>query len=159
MQPRDETNARGLHLVSQSDLNGCGNGGQIVVRRMGKSKTLAVIAHMEKKAFSIVDVSQPAKPELVFQQSSYIGTLSHKARLYNDRYLILNCEKARDPYVTKFDSGFRIFDLKDGDSPKEISYTRVQGDGIHRFWVDSEKSLLFAPSYLDGFDGRILLIF
>jgi len=159
MQPSDGSNAKGLRLVSQSDLNDCGNGGQIVVRRMGKSKTLAVIAHMAKKAFSIVDVSNPTKPELVFQQPAYAGTLSHKARIYDDRYLVLNCEKARDPSVTTFDSGFRIFDLKDEGNPKEISFTRVQGDGIHRFWVDPEESLLYAPSYIDGFSGRILLIF
>jgi hypothetical protein len=147
-----------MRLMGHSDLNGFGNGGQIVVKRIGR-KTLAFVAHMKEKAFTILDVNEPSKPEVLFQREAYPGTLSHKLRVFKDRYLFLNCERAREGDVSSFDSGFRIFDLKSIDSPKELSYTKVHGRGVHRFWVDEEKNWALLPSFMDGFDGRILLIY
>jgi hypothetical protein len=148
---------KGLRLLGHSDLAGFGNGGQIVVKRMGKSKYLAFVSHMQGKAFTILDVSEPSKPKIILQKDTYEGTLSHKLRIHKGRYLVLNCEKARDENVTRFDSGFRIFDLKDENEPRELSFTRVEGRGVHRFWISEDLALM--PSYVDGFEGRILLMF
>ncbi|MDG6995500.1 MAG: hypothetical protein JRN52_06215 [Nitrososphaerota archaeon] len=149
--------AKNLRLLGHNELSGYGNGGQIIVKRIGRRKYLAFIGHMKGKSFTILDVSEPSKPEVVHQHEAYEGTLSHKVQLLNGRYLFSNCEKARDPKVTRFDSGFRIFDIKDESNPVEVSYTRVQGNGTHRFWIDNDIAMF--PSFVDGFDGRILLIY
>jgi hypothetical protein len=149
---------KNLRLLGHHDLNGFGNGGQIIVRRIGR-KRLAFISHMKGKAFSILDVRDSSKPELIYQHAAYLGTLTHKVRLYKERYLLLNCERAREGDVSTFDSGLRIFDLKDVLAPKEISYARVKGRGVHRFWVDEEKDWALLPSFVNGYDGRILLIY
>ena len=148
---------KNIRLLGHSDLAGFGNGGQVVVKRTGKNKFLAFVSHMSGKAFTILDVSEPSRPEVIYQQEAYEGTLSHKLRVHKGRYLVLNCEKARDAGVTRFDSGFRIFDLKDETRPKELSYTKVDGRGVHRFWLAEDLALM--PSYVDGFEGRILLTF
>lgn len=149
---------KNLRLLGHNELNGFGNGGQIVVKRLGRKK-LAFVSHMSGKAFSILDVRNSSKPEVIYQKDAYPGTLSHKLRLYKDRYLLLNCERARAGDVSTFDSGFRIFDLNDIESPKEVSYARVSGRGVHRFWVDEKREWALLPSFVDGFDGRILLIY
>jgi hypothetical protein len=149
---------KNIRLLSHNDLNGFGNGGQIVVSRIGK-KRLAFVSHMKGKAFSILDVRDSSKPEVLYQHEAYSGTLTHKVRIYKDRFLLLNCERAREGDVSTFDSGFRIFDLKDVLAPKEISYAKVEGRGVHRFWVDEEKEWALLPSFVNGFDGRILLIY
>ncbi|MDH2901675.1 MAG: hypothetical protein PXY39_11970 [archaeon] len=149
---------KNIRLLSHNDLNGFGNGGQIVVSRIGK-KRLAFVSHMKGKAFSILDVRDSSKPEVLYQHEAYSGTLTHKVRIYKDRYLLLNCERAREGDVSTFDYGFRIFDLKDVLAPKEISYAKVEGRGVHRFWVDEEKEWALLPSFVNGFDGRILLIY
>jgi len=147
-----------IRLLSQHELDGFGNGGQIVVDRLGRRK-FAFVGHMKGKAFTILDVSDPSGPEMVYQHDAYEGTLSHKVRVYKHRYLFLNCERAREGDVKRFDSGFRVFDLKDVSSPREIAYTKVDGRGVHRFWVDQEKEWALLPSFVNGFEGRILLIY
>lgn len=149
---------KNLRLLGHDDLNGSGNGGQIVVKKLGRKK-LAFVGHMKNKAFTILDVHDPSKPEVIYQKDAYVGTLSHKVRIYKDRYLFLNCERAREGEISTFDSGFRIFDLKDIQSPKEISYARIEGRGVHRFWVDEKREWALLPSFVDGYDGRILLIY
>lgn len=155
---REPAARKNLRLLGHDELNGFGNGGQIVVKRFGRKK-FAFVGHMKGKAFTILDVRDPSKPEVVYQKEAYPGTLSHKVRVYKDRYLFLNCERAREGDVSTFDSGFRIFDLKDINEPKEVSYAKVNGRGVHRFWVDEEREWALLPSFVDGFDGRILLIY
>ncbi len=82
---------------------------------------------MKGKAFTILDVRDPSKPVVLHQKEAYPGTLSHKVRIYKERYLLLNCEMAREGDVSTFDSGFRIFDIKDALAPKEVSYVKVNG--------------------------------
>lgn len=150
---------KGIREISHSALNGFGSGGQIISKRWGRRKTLVFVGHMRGMAFSIVDASDPSRPEVLFQQDQYEGTITHKLRILKGRYLVLNCEKIRELDLKKFDSGFRIFDLKDVSKPKEISFTRVQGPGVHRFWIDEEREMGYMPALVDGFDGRILLIY
>lgn len=150
--------SKNMRLLSQNDLLGFGNGGQIVVKWLGR-KRLAFISHMKGKAFTILDVSNPSKTEVIFQHDAFPGTLSHKVRIYKNRYLFLNCERAREEGVMQFDSGFRIFDIKDPSEPKQVSYAKVAGRGVHRFWIDEEKEWALLPSFMDGYQGRILLIY
>jgi len=150
---------KNIREISRSDLNGFGNGGQIVVERMGKSKTLAFVGHMKGKSFTVVDVSEPSRPCVAFQQERYAGTRTHKLRILKKRYLIINCERGDDAIGNRFDSGFRIFDMKDETNPREIAYVKVRGKGVHRFWIDEERMLAYMPCWIEGYDGRILLIY
>jgi hypothetical protein len=125
---------------------------------MGRRKSLAFVGQMRGKAFSILDVSEPSEPEVVYQHEAYEGTRSHKVRILKNQYLVINCERGPDTVDNKFDSGFRILDIRDETTPKEISYTKVRGRGVHRFWIDDD-DIAYMPSYVDGFEGRILLLF
>ena len=61
---------KNIRLLSHNDLNGFGNGGQIVVSRIGK-KRLAFVSHMKGNAFSILAVRDSSKPEVLYQHEAY----------------------------------------------------------------------------------------
>jgi hypothetical protein len=61
-----KSNSLNIRNIGHHDLNGYGNGGQVTVQRRG-DEYYAFIGHMEKMGTSIVNVTNPSNPSLVFQ--------------------------------------------------------------------------------------------
>jgi hypothetical protein len=55
------------------------------------------------------------------------------------------------------DGGFRIYDISDKSKPRELSYTRTGGIGVHRF--DMDERYAFISTEMDGFVGNILVVY
>jgi hypothetical protein len=145
--------SRNVELVGHSDLGGHGDGGQVVVQRRG-DYYFAFIGHMKDMGTSIVDVTDPKKPSIVTQIPIDQNTHSHKVRVCGDIMLVNNEQYGvRKP----FDAGLRVYNISDPSKPKELSFFETGGRGVHRFWLDCEKSLAYISTEANGYLGAIFM--
>ncbi len=63
-------------------------------------------------------------------------------------------EAARHEYT---DGGFKIYDISDRANPRELSYTKTHGFGVHRF--DADETYAYISTEMPGFNGNILVIY
>jgi hypothetical protein len=55
------------------------------------------------------------------------------------------------------DGGFKVYDVADKVTPKEIAYVRTHGVGVHRFDADSRYA--YISTEMEGFVGNILIVY
>jgi hypothetical protein len=55
------------------------------------------------------------------------------------------------------EGGFKVYDISDKSSPREIAYQKTGWFGAHRFDVDD--SYLYLSTEMEGFNGNILVIY
>jgi hypothetical protein len=140
---------RNMRLVGYHDLNGCGDG-----FRIDKKDDFLFVAHLNRKAFSVLNVANPARPELVHDEPLPPNTHSHKVQIAGD-VLIINNEKIGRG--DEFEPGIRLFDISNPATPREIGFFRTGGRGVHRFWF-ADGQYAYLPTWMDGYTGRILQI-
>ena len=146
--------SKNVRSVSHSDLNGFGNGGQVVVQKH-RDEYFAFIGHMKDMGTSIVDVTRPEKPELVAQIPIFQNTHSHKVRVCGGTMIVNNEQYGgRKPFA----AGLRIYDVSDPAEPSEISFFETGGKGVHRFWLDCENQLAYISTEVDGYLGAIFMV-
>jgi hypothetical protein len=141
--------AHGLKQVGYFD---CPGGGQVVVDRQ-----VAYIAHMKAPhGTSIVDVSDPAAPRQLATLEVPAGTHSHKVRAANDLMLVnREAQPAHQP-PPGASGGLGIYDVSDPAQPREITFWRCGGAGVHRFTFDGRYAYI-SPE-MDGYVGNIVMI-
>jgi hypothetical protein len=147
--PRGSSNVRHLY---RSELPG---GGQIVIQ--GK---YAFVGHqVGPEGTTILDISDPRKPEIVSQiMVSHPWSHSHKARVTGD-IMVVNSEiNPGAGSVREYpEGGFRIYDIKDKSNPKLISFVKTHGRGVHRF--DLDEKYAYISTEMEGFVGNILVTY
>jgi hypothetical protein len=109
---------------------------------------------MKSRCFSVLDVSDPAHPELVHQEPEPPHTHSHKVQIAGD-LLIVNNEQ--EGSAGRCDPGIRIFDISRAAKPKEVGFFRTHGQGVHRLWF-ADGRYAYLPTPMAGYTGRIMLI-
>jgi len=139
---------RNLRLVGYHDLAGYGDG-----FRIDKKGDYLFVAHLNRKAFSVLNVADPSHPELVHQEPLPPSTHSHKVQIAGDLLIINNEQIAKGP----FDPGIRLFDIKDPAHPREVGFFRTGGKGVHRFWF-ADGQYAYLPTEMDGYSWRIMQI-
>jgi hypothetical protein len=141
--------AQGFRRIGFLDLPG---GGQVVVA--GRH---AYVGHMAPPhGTSIIDVSEPASPRLVSQVTVPGDVHSHKVRVLDDLMLV-NYERFPPGDATKTPAtGLKIFDVSDRSHPREVTFFRTHGRGVHRF--DLQGHTAFISTEWEGFRSNILLI-
>ncbi len=143
-----------VKLLSNSDLNGFGNGGQItVLSRSGEY--YAFVGHMRGMGTSILNVTDPKKPKLLAQIPVPKDAHSHKVRACGD-VMLVNSEQLGGG--KQFEAGLRIYDISDPSNPVESSFFQVGGKGVHRFWVDFDKHLAYISAEMEGFLNAIFVV-
>jgi len=55
------------------------------------------------------------------------------------------------------DGGFRIFDVSDPSTPRELVYQKTGGVGVHRF--DMDERYAYISTEMEGYQGNILIIY
>jgi hypothetical protein len=140
--------------LGHHDLKGHGNGGQITVSRKGE-KYYAFIGHMKNLGTSIVDVTDVKDPILVSQIPIPINTHSHKVRVCGDLMLVNSEQLGKN---SPFEPGLKIFDISDIYNPQNLSFFKTGGKGVHKFWVDRDKSLAYISTEVNGYIGAIFMI-
>jgi hypothetical protein len=138
-----------LRLLGYHDLAGFGDG-----FRMDRKGDYLYVAHLNRKAFSVLNVANSGRPELVHEEPLPPYTHSHKVQIAGDLLLINNERVGKGE---PFNPGVRIFDVRDPASPKEVGFFRTGGKGVHRFWF-ADGRYAYLPTEMDGYTWRIMLI-
>jgi len=148
MHPEDTV---GFRLVGQSDLNGFGDGMQV----MPHGDTLYV-GHFGPSGMgtSILDISDRAAPLVVRQWGAPEGSHTHKVQVA-DGLLVTNHELFRSEGPAPV--GMAIYDLDDPHAPRRIGFFDTGGRGVHRI-VYEGGGFAYVSATPDGYTGRIWLI-
>src|SRR5581483_7396130 len=84
------------------------------------------------------------------------GTHSHKVRAVNGVMLVnREAQPAHEP-PPGFAGGLGIWDVANPEKPREITFWRCGGAGVHRFTFDGRYA--YVSPEMDGFVGNIVLI-
>jgi hypothetical protein len=138
--------ARGFELVGHSDLDGRGDGMQIM-----RDRDVLYVGHMGDFGVgtSVVDISDPTLPHVVSQTTVPHHTHAHKTQLA-DGLLLVNNE--RYPYQVRdpASAGIRIYDVTRPRQPREIGFLAVDGLGVHRIWYAGGR-FAYASAQLAGY--------
>jgi hypothetical protein len=121
--------ARGLALIGHTDLDGHGDGMQIM-----RSGEIAYVGHMGTSGAgtSVVDVSDPRRPHVIRQLPAPALARSHKVQCA-DGLLLVNHE-VFPPRDVAAETGLAVYDLARPSDPKRIGFLPLEGHGIHRMW-------------------------
>lgn len=141
--------ANGIAEIGYLD---CPGGGQVVVD--GK---VAYIAHMSAPdGTSLVDVSDPRHPRALARLEVPPGSHSHKVRA-RDGIMLVNREAqpAHRP-GPDFQGGLGIYDVSEPARPREITFWRCGGAGVHRFTFDGRYAYI-SPE-MEGYIGNIVMV-
>jgi hypothetical protein len=144
--------ASGLRLLAHADLDGCGDGMQVL--REGDALYVGHVG-VSGMGTSILDVSDPERPLLVEQIPAPPGTHTHKVQVA-DGLLLVNVERFRDgdPY----EAGMVVYDVAtDPLAPHVVGLFEPGGLGVHRIvWTGGRWA--HASATPDGFADRIWLV-
>ncbi|HEY6031936.1 MAG TPA: hypothetical protein VIU44_15305 [Gaiellaceae bacterium] len=140
--------ARGLRLVGHSDLNGFGDGMQVV--RRGDALYVGHFG-LSGMGTTVLDVSDRTRPRVVRQWPAPPGSHTHKVQVA-DGLLLVNEEQFRggEPWT----GGLVVYDLADPFDPRRIGRLDLGGKGFHRIvWTGGRWA--HASAIPEGFDDRI----
>ncbi len=137
----------GIRQVGYFD---CAGGGQVVV-----SGDVAFIAHMRAPhGTTIVDVSDPTKARRLATVEVPAGMHSHKVRAANGLMVVNREAHPADRPAPGFQGGLGVFDVSDPRRPREITFWRCGGAGVHRFTFDGRYAYI-SPE-VDGYVGNLV---
>jgi len=165
--------AKNMRIIGHSDqgggrLDGC----QLMVH-----KGYAYVAHIFSKGFSVIDVRNPRKPEVVAYHPAPPNTWNIHLQQANDLLLVIHAKDMfaqpeladeKNYYKGKIDShgdaaheqnwsaGLAVYDVSKPDAPKQIGFMPVKGGGLHRCWYTGGR-WAYASALLDGFTDYILI--
>lgn len=145
---------RGLELVGHTDLDGKGDGMQIM-----RNGDVVYVGHMGDFGVgtSVVDVRDPARPILVRQIGVPKGTHSHKVQLANG-LLLANHEQYPYRVGVPESTGLIVYDASsDPTDPRRIGFLPVDGLGVHRIWWTGGR-YAYASARERGITGRFLIV-
>jgi len=138
-----------LHHLAKLDIPG---GGQVVAE-----DGYVYVGHMRPPhGTSIIDVSDPRRPEIVSQISLPPHTHSHKVRVHGDVMLVNNelFRATTGERPDDFEGGIKVYDTADKTKPRQIGHYKSLG--AHRF--DSDGAYAYISSEEQGFVGDIVVI-
>ncbi len=140
---------QGIREVAWLD---CAGSGQVVV-----DGNYAYLGHMDPPhGTSVVDVSDPRHPRIVWETEIPVGLHSHKVRVANG-IMVANREGHRGGPVPDGDYvGLRIWDVADPRQPREVCRWQCAGTGVHRFTFDGRYAYI-SPE-IEGYVGTIVMI-
>ncbi len=141
--------AQGLRPIAYFD---CPGGGQVVV-----DGHVAYVAHMRAPhGTTLVDVSDPAAPRLLATLEVPPGTHSHKVRAADGLMLVNREAQPANQPPPGVAGGLGIYDVSNPSRPREITFWRCGGAGVHRFTFDGRYAYI-SPE-MDGYVGNIVMI-
>jgi hypothetical protein len=133
-----------LRLLAQTDLGGHGNGGEGMGICIRDGRRVLFIAHESAPVnFSAVDVTDPARPNVVHQaRLPHAGVRSNSLAVCGDVMAV--AYQTVQPGGTP--AGLELFDVSDPERPRRISFFDTSGShsrGAHFVWfVDGEFAYL-----------------
>ncbi|MGH9244950.1 MAG: LVIVD repeat-containing protein [Acidimicrobiales bacterium] len=141
----------GFRFLAHVEFDGAGdcmqiiqNGDHIYVGHMGYTGV----------GTSIIDVRNPRQPRVVHQLPIPANTHSHKVQIAHDIMMVNHEQQLRagEPYS----AGLKLYDISAPDSPVEIGWLPIDGEGVHRMWWVGDELTYFSVRER-GYDGRFLM--
>src|SRR4030095_9242559 len=124
--------ARRLKQVAWLDCPGGGPG--------SVERTIAYVAPLKAPhGTSRVDVSDPAKPRVLATLEVPPHTHSHKVRAVNGLMLVNREAQAAQQPPAGVTGGLVIYDVTQPDRPREITFWKCGGAGVHRLRLDGPR--------------------
>lgn len=144
---------RDLALVGHSDLDGRGDGMQIM-----RNGDVLYVGHMGDLGVgtSVVDIADPSRPKVLRQIPVPKGTHSHKVQLA-DGLLLANHEQYPYRVGVPESTGLLVYDVKDPGEPRRIGFLPIDGLGVHRIWFAGGR-YAYASARETGYRNRILIV-
>ena len=144
---------RGLELVGHSDLEGRGDGMQIM-----RGGDFLYVGHMGDFGVgtSVLDIADPERPRVLRQIPVPKGTHSHKVQLA-DGLLLANHEQYPYRVGVPESAGLLVYDLTDPADPRRIGFLAIDGLGVHRIWFAGGR-YAYASARETGYRSRILIV-
>lgn len=148
MHPED---AAGFTLVGHSDLDGHGDGMQVMPRG-----DALYVGHFgpSGKGTSILDISDPTAPKVVRQWDAPPGSHTHKVQVA-DGLLLVNHELFRSDGPAPV--GMAIYDVAEPFDPRRLGFFDTGGRGVHRI-VYEGGPYVYLSATPPGYTGRIWLV-
>jgi hypothetical protein len=148
MHPED---AAGFTLVGHSDLDGHGDGMQVMP--LGDA---LYVAHFgpSGKGTSILDISDRTAPKVVGQWDAPPGSHTHKVQVA-DGLLLINHELFRSDGPAPV--GMAIYDVSKPFDPRRLSFFDTGGRGVHRIVYEGGRHAYLSATP-PGYTGRIWII-
>ena len=170
--PGTAQSAHNMSFVGHCAMAGKGDGVQVMVHRGH-----AFVGHSFNEGITIVDVRDPARPEVVNFIGCAPNTRSLHLQIHDDLLIAVNgpsvwsMEQFQDPknYFSgslaekvkatgiEFEAGLRMFDVSNPAAPREIAFMPTGGLGPHRVWYDGGK-YAYASVHLDGYTDHIFTV-
>lgn len=144
--------ARGLEIVGHADLDGSGDGMQIM-----RNGDVVYVGHMGDRGVgtSVVDVSDPRRPRVLRQLPAPEGARSHKVQ-YAGGLLLVNHE-IFPPRDVVAETGLAVYDVGRPEDPRRIGFLPVPGLGVHRMWWTGGRFAFASARSMPGIHGAALL--
>jgi hypothetical protein len=140
-----------LRLIGHSDLNGYGDGMQLMLK-----DEYLFVGHLGKMGTTVLDVSDPTAPQVVQQLKNPPNTHTHKVQIAAD-ILIVNFEKFPKHGDMAARAGIQLLDISDPINPREIGFFSTGGRGVHRvFYTGGQYAYMSAEP--EGFSDQIMFI-
>jgi len=167
----DAAAARNINFVSHCDLDGRGDGVQIMV-----SRGYAYLGHGFSNGISTIDVRDPKKPRVVDFIACPHGTRALHLQTHDDIMLAVNApsvwtmqefqdektyfgaspaDKLKD--TSRFTAGIRVYDISRPEKPREIGFMPTDGMGPHRIWYVGGR-YAYVSVHLPEFCDHVLVI-
>jgi len=152
-EPPRALEQRGLELVGHTDLDGRGDGMQIM-----RNADVVYVGHMGDFGVgtSVVEITDPSKPQLLRQIPVPKGTHSHKVQLA-DGLLLANHEQYPYRVGVPESAGLVVYDVATPADPRRIGFLPIDGLGVHRIWFDGGR-YAYASARETGYRNRILIV-
>lgn len=148
------TEAKNLRLLAHHDLGGHGD-----TMHVNVVDGWAYVGHMggDRVGTSILDVSDPAKPQLVTQLYTPPGTRSHKVQVVDDLLLVNYERNPAEKDATEWSAGLAVFDVAEPWRPKQIGFLPMTGKGVHRMTYQRPPYAFMSGSD-EGWTDQFLMI-
>jgi hypothetical protein len=143
-----------VEFVGYSDMGGRPDSLQVVGQKMG-SKQYLYVGHLYSDGVTILDVSDPAKPNVIgFKPSPNPYTKNIKVQVA-DNLMIVPCEAYLvPPKPGPYTAGIEIWNVSDPYTPQKLSFFKSEGLGVHRSWYDGGRYGYFSNG-VDHVKGAI----
>lgn len=145
-------------ILSYTDLNGWDQAAEFRVSKDGKH---AYVSNYQ--GFSIVDVSDPAKPKVISQVKNKPGVQSQYIDVIGNT-LVINQDGLREKENPSWDGGIRLYDISDPAKPREVGFFKTDTQprrGVHGFWLHEDPKqgkFAFIATTKEGYYDNILMI-
>jgi len=164
--------ARNIRFVSHSDMDGRGDGVQIMVHR-----GYAYVGHGFSNGITTLDVRDPKHPKVVDFIACPPGTRALHLQTHEDLLLAVNAPSVwtmqqfqtdKDYFGgspadrlkgtgNAFTPGIRVYDIAKPAKPVEIGFMPVEGIGPHRIWYVGGR-YAYASIHFADFTDHILAV-